>query len=348
MTIPIPATILHAEDAINLLQNPTFEDGTTGWQGYGGTLTYTNNPVHTGSRAAVLIANEAEAYIFQTVHVLAGHTYIFSGWTYQNDLYEPIIFLRISWYGSENGAGGEISQNDSLGLVYKLSNYSFLTTDHCIAPANAHSAIVKGIVKIAAPNQPASVYFDDMTFIETITAPTSTPTPTPTPTPSSTCAPDLLTNPGFEEGITGWQSYRGNLSQVASPVHDGNFAAALITESFDTKLVHQLINIQGNGTYCFSGYVWKNDPGIERVHLEVWFYDNPEGDGSYLFRYPSTEELISDVASYRFLSTGERTAPSNARSARVNAIVVPHSATPATVYFDDFSFVGPALSLIHI
>jgi len=175
--LSISTNSLHAADAPNLLQNPGFEDGTNGWQWYGGILTYIDNPVHGGSRAAVLIASEAEAYISQTVHVSPGSCCTFSGWAFKNSIYEGNISLRISWYESEDGTGSEIKRNESDSFADNPIDYRFLTTGTHTTPANAHSAKVKGIVRLANPGQFVTAYFDDMSFIETI--PISNPTCAP-------------------------------------------------------------------------------------------------------------------------------------------------------------------------
>jgi hypothetical protein len=158
---------------------------------------------------------------------------------------------------------------------------------------------------------------------------------------------ELLQNTSFEEASDSihpdlWSSAGGTLSVTDLHVRSGNFAASFTSETINTKWIHQLVNIQGGNTYCFSGYAWKGEPNIETVYLEISFYDNPEGDGSPVLKCSSTEALMSDIDAYRFLTTGDRIAPPNAHSARVKAMVVPHSATPATAYFDDLSFIGPA------
>ncbi|KPJ52512.1 MAG: hypothetical protein AMJ37_02740, partial [Dehalococcoidia bacterium DG_18] len=66
---PLAVNALSAEAQDNLLQNPGFEDGAAGWEYSGGVLTYTNNPVYCGSRAAIFIISEAEGYIYQTIPV---------------------------------------------------------------------------------------------------------------------------------------------------------------------------------------------------------------------------------------------------------------------------------------
>ena len=218
LTFLFLASILRAEASNNLLQNPGFEEGIAGWQSLGGTLTYTNNPVHTGNRAAVLIANEAEAYIYQTVPVFPGSSCTFSGWTFKNSIYEGNVSLQISWFEGEDGTGSEIRRDESDRFADNPSDYRFLTTGTHITPANAHSAKVKAAVRPADPSQPVSVFFDDMVFVEILHS--STPTPT--------CAPNLLlTNPSFENSTAGWSTYGGSLSLVESPAQSGAHAVAL-------------------------------------------------------------------------------------------------------------------------
>ena len=287
--------------------------------------------------------------MLQTVGVLPGHTYIFSGWEYQNNINEPFISLRICWYEGENGTGIEISQNDSTGIFYYPNHYSFISTAICTAPPSAHSAKLKGIVRIAAPGLFASVYFDDMTFFETTSSstptptPSPTPTPTPTPTPKPTCAPNLLlTNSGFEDGTTGWSTYRGSFSVVESPVQGGSYAAALNYDTVSTIWVYQTVHIRGGESYTFCGYALKNDPNIESVFLRISWYERSDIFITELSYNDSVAVLTDDQPQYRLLTTNQITSPLNARSARLKAVAVSRSATPATVYFDDFSFVGPA------
>jgi hypothetical protein len=52
-------------------------------------------------------------------------------------------------------------------------------------------------------------------------APTPTATPVPTPTPGGTCSGQLLVNPGFESGATGWSSTSGVINTDGAYSHTG-------------------------------------------------------------------------------------------------------------------------------
>jgi hypothetical protein len=153
---------------------------------------------------------------------------------------------------------------------------------------------------------------------------------------------NILKNSGFEEGTANWSTYGGSLSLVESPVQSGSYAVALNSDAVSTIWVHQTVPIQGGESYTFCGYALKNDPNIESVFLRISWYESEDGFGTEMSHNDSLTTLTDDQPQYLLLTTNEATAPSNARSARVKAIVVPHAATPATVYFDEFSFVGPA------
>ncbi|TET38128.1 MAG: hypothetical protein E3J65_05620, partial [Dehalococcoidia bacterium] len=123
---------------VNLLQNPSFEDGVDPWQARGGTLITINNP-NSGNLAAIFFVNEAEGYIHQTVPVSPEASYLFFGFAIKDNPNIDNIFLRISWYESEDGFGSEISDNDSINaLTDDHPQYRPLTTGQVTPPPNAH------------------------------------------------------------------------------------------------------------------------------------------------------------------------------------------------------------------
>ncbi|MGB3129325.1 MAG: hypothetical protein WBC11_06375, partial [Dehalococcoidia bacterium] len=73
---------------------------------------------------------------------------------------------------------------------------------------------------------------------------------------------NLLQNPSFEQGISGWSNYGGTLSQVGSPCQSGDFAASLTSDTVGMKWIYQTVSIQGGEDYNFSGYALKNDSNI--------------------------------------------------------------------------------------
>lgn len=152
---------------------------------------------------------------------------------------------------------------------------------------------------------------------------------------------NLLQNPSFEEGLSDWSTYRGIFSLVESPVQNGAFAAALTTDTPNTIWIYQTVSIQGGEKYTLCGYALKNDPGIESVSLRISWYDSEDGFGAELSHNDSLTALTDDQPLYRLITTGEVTAPLNAHSARIKAVLDTFSQTPVTAYLDDFSFVGP-------
>lgn len=69
---------------------------------------------------------------------------------------------------------------------------------------------------------------------------------------------NLLTNPGFEDGTTGWYSH-ATLSTVSSPVHSGSAAAEVSGRTENWMGVRQDVTTElsnnGHGTYDVSGFV---------------------------------------------------------------------------------------------
>ncbi|MGW2856258.1 carbohydrate binding domain-containing protein, partial [Streptomyces sp. NPDC001215] len=73
--------------------------------------------------------------------------------------------------------------------------------------------------------------------------------------PGTAQAANILSNPGFESGLSPW-SCTGNLgSVVSSPVHGGSKALAGAASSSDDAQCSQTVPVQPNTTYSLSGWV---------------------------------------------------------------------------------------------
>jgi chitodextrinase len=70
---------------------------------------------------------------------------------------------------------------------------------------------------------------------------------------AATASTNLLTNPGFESGLSGWTCSAG--SAVTSPVHSGSYALAGAANSSDDAQCSQVASVQPSSTYQLSGYV---------------------------------------------------------------------------------------------
>ncbi|MEU8692949.1 glycoside hydrolase family 18 protein [Streptomyces sp. NPDC048665] len=64
---------------------------------------------------------------------------------------------------------------------------------------------------------------------------------------------DVLTNGGFESGLTGWTCTAG--TTVDSPVHSGSSALQATPAGSDDAQCTQTVTVQPNATYTLSGYV---------------------------------------------------------------------------------------------
>ena len=75
---------------------------------------------------------------------------------------------------------------------------------------------------------------------------------------------ELLTNPGFEDGTTGWSSLAGTLIQVDSPIRSGSTGNHAVSFTCSTtEKFSQLVQVQQGETYTLSGYAYKNNPAVE-------------------------------------------------------------------------------------
>jgi hypothetical protein len=74
--------------------------------------------------------------------------------------------LRVSWYASADGSGGQLSTADSPPLTADSPRFVALDTGAVQAPAEARSARVRLLLRPVS-GAPATVYFDDVSFRET-------------------------------------------------------------------------------------------------------------------------------------------------------------------------------------
>jgi hypothetical protein len=110
-------------------------------------------------------------------------------------------------------------------------------------------------------------------------------------TETSGSGSNLLTNPGFEDGTTGWFSH-ASFTTVSSPVHTGSAAGEAYNRTENWMGVRQTVTSQlsnnGHGTYDVSGYVrLGSGTGDARVTLLV------EDDNGATY-YTNTSTAVDD------------------------------------------------------
>lgn len=160
---------------------------------------------------------------------------------------------------------------------------------------------------------------------------------------SRTASQALLLNGGFEQASgetpTAWTVQDGILTQVATPVRSGSFAAAFSSGSLSTKAFYQTVAVSAGQSYTLAGYVVKNDPQLASLSLSISWYASEDGTGAALASQSSPSALTDDQPEYRPLNI-EATAPQGTRSARVRVVLEPASNNEAVAYVDDLSFTA--------
>lgn len=159
-----------ASGGSNLLQNPSFEQGTAPWLSgpSGATFIITSTQVYSGTWGASLHRTEglaSEIYISQDVEGIVGDArYTLSGWAY-NDRESDWVALRIEWWDSS----GKIGEVESDKLMDKASYHHLCVPKECDgggvpAPHNAIKARIKSVAYIHDSDPETPVFFDDLSF----------------------------------------------------------------------------------------------------------------------------------------------------------------------------------------
>ena len=194
--IPTPAELR----VFQQLTNGSFEDlrgdGTPyGWRKIGGSLGSSSSS-YSGSESLSLSSDTTSTkWSYQIVAVQPGTYYRAS--VYAAQAGSGDIFLRVSWYDTNDGSGEAIASDDSTSVIsHSSSQFTLLQTDPIEAPSSARSASVRLMFRPGGASG-LTAYFDDAAFGE-VSAPTEAPpiaTPTPTPTPTVAPLPGASVTP---------------------------------------------------------------------------------------------------------------------------------------------------------
>lgn len=133
---------------------------------------------------------------------------------------------------------------------------------------------------------------------------------------------NLITDAGFESGLSGWTCTAGSGAAVGSPVHSGSGALKGTPAGLDNAQCTQTVSVRPNSQYTLSAYVQGS-----------YVYIGATGTGG---ADPST--WTPGASSYQQLSTSFTT---GANTTSVTVYVHGWYGQPA-YYADDFSLAGPA------
>jgi len=172
LAAPLSPSPGRASDGSNLLQNPGFEEGTTGWDVDHDTTQFVTatEPVHSGTWAASLNRTDGvpgQIYIYQDVEgIIGGMPYTLSGWATSNSNFWWVK-LRIDWRNASGSVGRWV---DSDALTGDEEEFQLLTIpkegegESVRAPPDATIARIKCMASIQNPSPATPVFFDELSF----------------------------------------------------------------------------------------------------------------------------------------------------------------------------------------
>jgi hypothetical protein len=156
------------------LMNGSFEDvredGTPyAWRKFGGEIAATDTAHVDGNLALQFLSQTASTkWAYQVVTVEAGGTYEFAGFTAAGTGASG-AFLQVSWYSSADGTGSMIASEESSSTSSATAAFQHLTTGAIEAPASAHSAKLRLMLRPASAAT-AVAYFDALSYSRTTVA----------------------------------------------------------------------------------------------------------------------------------------------------------------------------------
>ena len=337
----------------NLLIDGAFENGSEGWLAIGGALTVSDAFVHGGSYAGVFATDSTSSRreISHCLAVAPSVDYEFQGYAARrqgDDVSTPR--LNVYWYDRDDCLGPKLWTVQSPTIPLDDEEQWYEMALGVTSPSAARSASLAIVVDESG----ATVYLDDFTV--SVVAPTETPTVEPSASPTPYASPtasswqmtpvpveDALRNGGFEEADSRglplfWHNYGGELARTNEVRFEGQFAAALGSQTISTKWAYQMVAVEGGRAYVLSAHALMDDPAVAAAYLRLSWYANPDGSGEAIDSADSTAVLVDDSTEFRFLTTEAVLAPAEAASAKVRLMMDPVGETPGTVYFDAVSF----------
>ncbi len=153
-------------------------------------------------------------------------------------------------------------------------------------------------------------------------------------------AANLLSNPGFEDGLSSWtlNGTTATFSAVSDPKHGGNIAAKLSKENASSwAYFYQRIPLEAGKYYKLSGWLRLNDDFITNGKLR--FYWLSDSNGTKVSSDPVEVTLTSKSSDFKFIETDSIISPDQSAFAEVQGYVYLNLKSPVVpLIFDDLVF----------
>jgi len=251
------------------LLNGGFEEANgaalVGWEEYGGRLQQTATHRRSGSFAAAYISDsESTKWVYQPVHMQPDRAYVFEGYVLLDNPGVKEVFLRVSWYTSDDASGSAVVTADSTErLTSSDPSFRYLTTGAMLAPLGTRSARVR-VMLVPQSSAKATIYLDDMSLYE---APPDMPVNPATPSTPGPEAP--AEEPAPESPPAGAERSSEVLSQAASAERS----------PYQVKINEVLYDPAQSSDEAGNEWLELYNAGSEPVDLGDWMIsDNGAGD----------------------------------------------------------------------
>ncbi|MEL6814875.1 MAG: DUF4347 domain-containing protein, partial [Cyanobacteria bacterium J06598_3] len=235
------------EGTLALLNNGDFEQDLNGWSPFTGTETVST--VESFSGTASLQLSAAGSGVNQTMDVLVGESYTFTG-----------------------NAKSSSSGYTAVGINFFDENYSYLAgTSQAISVGDWQAFQLESTAVAGSRYVQFWAYKDTAAgdlFVDNLVADTDGVTPPPPPPPSG--GTELLSNPGFENGLSSWSGFTG--SEVVSSAESFAGGRSLQLSGATSGTAQLLDTVVAGEEYSLSAY--GKSSSNDYVGLGINFFDS--------------------------------------------------------------------------
>lgn len=279
---------------VNLIGNPGFESGLTGWAAYGGgTAQVVTTSPHSGTQAGRSTNRTSTNHGLRNSLLASGaasaRCYVASGWVRTSSATAVTVSMSVQ---QTDSYGGKYHTVKSLQVADAWTLISGVFRFDVNGPLTVLNLFFNG------PPSGVDLFVDDVSFSAVDTG----------------AIENLLTNPGFENGTAGWNGHGpATVAPTASP-HSGAGAAAVENRTATWQGIEQSVfgKTEDGRMYYGAGWVRTDSAAAETVRLTV--------------------EVI-DSAGSRFYTIASGTAPSGAWAWLAGTVTLPATSGLTNVKF---------------
>ena len=302
---------------MNLLSNPGFENGLTDWainNAIGGTSTLDASTVFSGGKSLKITrATSGDQYAHANYNfgtAIGGRTFTMSANVKTVDITGNGVHIKTYW---QDDTGWIWQNNESSQILTGTNDWSRLEVT-AEAPAGAKKVHV--IVIPGDKNGKGTYWIDSLVITEK--------------------APplNLLSNPGFENGLTDWainNAIGGTSTLDASTVFSGGKSLKITRATSGDQYAHANYNFGtaiGGRTFTMSANVKTVDITGNGVHIKTYWQD----DTGWIWQNNESSQILTGTNDWSRL---EVTAEAPAGAKKVHVIVIPGDKNGKGTYWID-------------